>query len=62
MYFPNYRLRKPWLDKYLKSLVSEDPSKISMVNEFKHCGNLIHSTFSIFIDQCESKLVSKSFS
>ena len=37
MYFPNYRLRKPWLDKYLKSPVSEDPSKSSMEKGPKHC-------------------------
>ena len=53
MQFRNYRLRKPWLDKYLESPVSEDPSKSSMVNEAKHCRNLNHSTSSIFIDQWE---------
>ena len=37
MYFGSYRLRKPSLDKYLKSPVSEDPSKSIMVNWPKHC-------------------------
>ena len=31
MYFGSYRLRKPWLDKCLKGLVSEDPSISNMV-------------------------------
>ena len=39
MYFGNYGLWRPWLDKYLKSPVSEDPSKWNMVNGPKHCWN-----------------------
>ena len=50
MYFGSYRLPKPWLDKCLKSPVSEDPSESNMVNAPKHCCNLNHSTSSIFID------------
>ena len=53
MYFRNYGLRKPWLDECLKSPVSEEPSKSSMVNGSEHCLNLNHSPFNIFIDQCE---------
>ena len=37
MYFLSYGLRKTWLDKYLKSPVSEDPPTSSMVNGSKHC-------------------------
>ena len=37
MYFGSYRLRKPWLDKCLKGLVSEDPSISNMVRGTKHC-------------------------
>ena len=37
MYFGNYRLRKTWLEKSIKSLVSEDPSIADMVNGPKHC-------------------------
>ena len=37
MYFQNYGLGKPCLDKCLKSRVSEDPSTINMVNGMKHC-------------------------
>ena len=37
MYLGSYGLRKPWLDKCLKSLVSEDLSKSYMVNGSKLC-------------------------
>ena len=40
MYFRNYGLSKTWLDQRLKSTVSEDPTKINMVNAPKHCSNL----------------------
>ena len=40
MYFRNYGLPKRWLNQRLKSPVSEDPSKINMVNAPKHCSNL----------------------
>ena len=36
MYFRNYRLGKPWLDKCLKSHFSENPSKSNMVRASKH--------------------------
>ena len=37
MYFRNYGLENPRLDKCLKIPVSEDPSKSSMVNGHKDC-------------------------
>ena len=37
MYLGSYGLRKPWLDKCLKSLFSEDLSKSYMVNGSKPC-------------------------
>ena len=37
MYFLIYALRKTWLDKRLKSAVSEDPSTSNTVNGPKHC-------------------------
>ena len=40
MYIPNYGLPKTWLDQYLKSPISEDPTKSNMVNAPKHCSNL----------------------
>ena len=36
MYFSTYGLGKTWLDKRLKSLVSEDPSTSNMINARKH--------------------------
>ena len=36
MYFQNYRLRKPWEDKCIKSLIFEGNSKSNMVNGPKH--------------------------
>ena len=40
MYFPKHRLRKIWLDKCLKSRVSQDPKKENMANGLRHCFNL----------------------
>ena len=48
--FPNIRTPKTWLDKCLKSFVSEDISTSNMVNGPKNCSNLHDSTFIIFID------------
>ena len=36
MYFRNYGLQKSWLDKRLKSTVSEDPSTSNLLNGHKH--------------------------
>ena len=54
MYSRHYGLRKTWLDKCLKSLVLEDLWTDNMVNGPKHLLNLNGSTFTIFIDYCES--------
>ena len=56
------RTLKTWLDKCLKRLFSEDPSTSNMVNVPKHCWNLHHSTFIIFIDHCQGNWVGKSLS
>ena len=40
MYFSKYRLRKTWLDKCLKSHVSEDPYTDNMENWSKQSSNL----------------------
>ena len=53
IYSRNYALGKPWLNKSLKSSISEDASKGNMVNGSKHCSNLNRRTFAIFIYQCE---------
>ena len=36
MYFRIYRLYKKWLDKCLKSPVSEDHATVNMFKGFKH--------------------------
>ena len=53
MYLRNYGLRKTYLDKCLKSPVSDYILTINVVNGPKHCFTLNDSTFTIFIDHCE---------
>ena len=53
MYFRNYGLPKTWLDKCLKSAVSDDPSTDNTANGLKHCFSLNDSTLTIFIGHCE---------
>ena len=62
MYFWSYGLRKVWLDKYLKSPISEDPSTNNKVNGPKHCSKMNDSTITIFIDPCEHSSGWKSLS
>ena len=62
MYLWTYGLRKTWLDKCLKSPVSEDPLTSNMVIGLKHCWNVKNSTFTIFIDPCEDNSGWKSLS
>ena len=45
MYLQNSRVRKMWLDKYLKSPISEHPWTINMLKSSKHLQNLHESTF-----------------
>ena len=56
MYFRTCGVRKTWLDKCLKSPVSEDPLTSIKVNWPKYCLNLNETTFTIFIDPCEVNL------
>ena len=49
MYFWSYGLRKTWLDKCVKSSLSEDPSTTNIVKGSKHCSMLKDSTFSILL-------------
>ena len=53
MYFRNYGLRNMWLDKCLKSPVSEDHWTGNMVKGKKHYFSKNKSTFTIFIDLSE---------
>ena len=59
MYFRNYRFRKTWLDKCLKSCISEDPSTDNIANGSRYCCNLKESTFTIFINHSEGNCVGK---
>ena len=58
--FPKLRTPKTWVDKFLKSPVSEGPWKSNMANVPKHCWNLHRSIFIIFIDYFEVNWVGKS--
>ena len=60
--FSKVRTPNTWLDKCLKSSVSENPSTSNMVNVHKHCLNLHRSTFIGFIDHWQGNCVRKSLS
>ena len=60
--FPKLRTRKTWLNKNLKSSVSEHLSTSNMIRGTKYCWILNHTTFIIFIDHFEGKAVGKSVS
>ena len=62
MYFRYYKLQNKWLEKCLKSPISEDPLTGNMVNDLEHCWNLHDGSFIIFIDHCEGNWVLKSLS
>ena len=51
--FPKLRTAKTLLDIYPKSPVSKDPLTGNMVNAFKHCCDLNHSTVTIFSNHFE---------
>ena len=48
----NSGLRKTWLDKSLKSPVSDNRFTGNLVNGPKHCFNVNHRTVPILIDHC----------
>ena len=50
MYLRKYELQKKFLDKCVKSRVSEDPSTSNMVNGIKQCWYGNDTTFTMFID------------
>ena len=58
-YFLTNKLRKNLFRECLKSPVSEDSSRSTMVNGPKHCSKLNDSTFTIFIDRGEEFYVEK---
>ena len=53
MYFRNYGLQNTWLDKCLKSPVSEDTSKSKYGKRAENVFNINASTFTILIDHCK---------
>ena len=59
MYFLNYRLQKTWLDQWLKSPVSEHPSKSKRENAPKQCSQMKDTSFTIFIDHWDSNCLTK---
>ena len=60
--FSKLQTPKTWLDKCLKSPVSEDASTRDMVNVRKHFWNHHHSNFIIFIHHRRGNWVGKSLS
>ena len=60
--FRKSQTRKTWLNKSLKSPVSEDHSTSNMVRRTKHCWDLNHTTLIIFIDHSEDNWIGKSVS
>ena len=54
MFFRTSGLRKTWLDKCLKTPLSEDLSTSNMVKGSKHYSKPNTSIFTIFIDPCEA--------
>ena len=60
MYLRNYGLCKKWLDKWLKTPVSDQTSASNIVNEPEHFSILDDSMFTKFIDYCEVNWVVKS--
>ena len=60
MYFRKYWLPKIWLDKCLKSRVSEDSETKNMANGSKCFCNLNGSALTIVINNCEGSGIGKS--
>ena len=57
MYFRKYQFPKTWLDKWLKSCVSEDRQTDNAANVSKDCWNLYDGTFAIFINHWEGNCI-----
>ena len=58
--FAKLRTPKTWIDICPESPVSKDSLTGNMVNAFKHCCNLNHSTVTIFSDHFEGNWLGKS--
>ena len=62
MYFWTYGIQMMWLEKCVKSQVSEDALASNMGNGPKYCSKVDDSTFTIFIDPIEGNSGWKSLS
>ena len=62
MCFWTYGLQKTWLDKRLKSPLSEDPFTSNMVNGSQHCSKPNEGFFTLFIYPCVGNSSLKSLS
>ena len=58
--FPEFPAQNTLLHQCLKSCVSQIPLTDNMANGSKHCYNLNGSSFTIFINHCESSCIGKS--
>ena len=57
MYLGNYGLQKTWLDKRLKSPISDEPATSNMLNKVNHCWNLNDSTFTYLLITVKASLL-----
>ena len=62
MFLKNFGLRQTFLDKFLKSPVSEHRSTVNMLNGRKHFWNLPHRSFIRFSHHADTNGVGKYFS
>ena len=60
MYSRKHWLRKTYLDKCLKSRISEDPSTNNLENGSKHCCNMSDSSFIMLINRDKGNSLGKS--
>ena len=62
MYVESCGLWTTWLDKYLKTLVSEHFSTVNILKSAKHCWNLYNFIFIIFFHQSQENIVGQCLS
>ena len=61
MYFRNYRLSNTWLDRSLRSAVSEYPLRNNMLKGPKHLWNPFESTFIIVSSSLRGEMIWKIY-
>ena len=60
--FPELHTPKDVVKKMFKKSRFRGPSRGNMIRGTNHCWNLNHTTFTIFIDHCESNWVEENLS